>query len=116
MLKKVLKWIWQFPQNIIGFLWSRPYHTSMFFKMPDGKSIRVYFTDNVAKCGVCLGQYIILDYERYFAKSYTLEAVRHEYGHSIQSELLGPLYLINIGLVSAARNIYDRLFRELPLA
>jgi len=60
--------------------------------------------------GVCLGEYIFLDtsIEPYFEKiPYT--PLLHEHGHRIQSRILGPLYLLLVGLPSIIRNIYARL-------
>lgn len=37
----------------------------------------------------------------------------HEYGHSIQSRLLGPLYLPVVGVTSSARAAYALVYREL---
>jgi hypothetical protein len=37
----------------------------------------------------------------------------HEYGHAIQSVLLGPLYLPIIGVTSLSRVAYDRIYRLL---
>lgn len=36
----------------------------------------------------------------------------HEYGHSIQSRMLGPLYLPVVGVTSSARAIYALGYRE----
>jgi hypothetical protein len=52
--------------------------------------------------GVSLGNYIFLD-----------EASRvwdrdHEYGHSRQSKMLGPLYLLIVGLPSVIMNLISR--------
>lgn len=37
---------------------------------------------------------------------------RHEYGHTIQSRLLGPLYLPLVGLPSVLRALYARAYRR----
>lgn len=37
------------------------------------------------------------------------DGMRHEYGHTIQSRYLGPLYLLVIGLPSILGNIWDRI-------
>lgn len=59
--------------------------------------------------GVSLGKYIVFG-----DKDFTVskQDVQHEYGHQLQSEKLGWLYLITVGLVSISRNIYDRLFHK----
>src|SRR6185369_10455986 len=48
------------------------------------------------------GRYFVLD-----------ERIRdHEWGHSFQSRLLGPLYLPLVGVPSIARVLYAVVFRE----
>ena len=40
------------------------------------------------------------------------DGMKHEYGHSIQSRILGPAYLLIIGIPSLLGNIYDRVFNK----
>lgn len=80
--------------------------------MNDGTDVAVYYTSNVAGCGVSLGKYIILDYKGYH-KRHVPNTYNHEHGHQKQSLYLGPLYLIIVGLVSAlCNNVWDRLFHR----
>ena len=52
--------------------------------------------------GASLGRYIVL-------KPYdNMTTVRHEYGHVRQSRMLGPLYLIVVGIPSAINNLRSR--------
>ena len=37
----------------------------------------------------------------------------HEWGHSVQSRVLGPLYLVAVGLTSELRVLYLVTYREL---
>ena len=89
MIKKILHFIWGLPQNIIGGIM----HLIFRWKNPHKKYKNAY----VCKCplgNVSLGMFIFvsnLDWE---------ETVKHEYGHTIQSMILGPLYLLVIGLPS----------------
>jgi len=53
--------------------------------------------------GLSLGSYIFV------CQSYGEITLKHEQGHSVQSLLLGPLYLLVIGLPSISGNIYDRI-------
>jgi len=53
--------------------------------------------------GVSLGKYIIISHN---AGSQTLS---HEYGHCLQSEKLGILYLLVVGLPSITMNIMTRM-------
>lgn len=108
-LRRVLLWIWQFPQNLAGFIMTLGCPKDRREALDCGAT--VYYTDNVAGAGVCLGDYILLDREFYFPRamgSLARRAVAHESGHHAQSVMLGWLYLIVVGVPSAARNIYDR--------
>jgi len=88
---KTLLYIWQLPQHIVGLfllLILRP-ESSV-----DYMTSRLYAAERM-RGGISLGQYIIIQSGRG-----TLNTIKHEYGHSIQSKWLGPLYLIVIGLPS----------------
>lgn len=86
---KVLNAIWQFPQNIIGYI---------VLKVTRNTHIRDYGCAKVygwlRKDGISLGKYIFVPL---FADE---DYIKHEYGHSIQSKYLGWLYLLVIGLPS----------------
>lgn len=88
-LKNILLWIWQFPQHLVGLL-------ILLFIKGESKhkfdSITYYFYDPFPG-GISLGNYAIIG-------SHFEQTIRHEYGHTIQSRILGPLYLIVIGLPS----------------
>lgn len=69
--------------------------------------------------GVSLGRFIILDYryktQTIYGKQMIQYTIDHEYGHTRQSLMLGPLYLIVVGLPSALHNLYNRtLFKDEP--
>lgn len=66
---------------------------------------RMYYT-NEMPTGISLGNYIIMNTDD------KKEGLHHEYGHHIQSLILGPIYLIIIGLPSLTGNIFDRLFHS----
>lgn len=99
MWKKIknflMDWVWQLPQNLCGLVYkacisedisnhwySEPNHAHIYIKETNG--------------GVTLGKYIFV-YKRYNNLSYV---VTHETGHVQQSRILGPLYLLVIGLPS----------------
>lgn len=101
---KVFLYIWQIIQNIIGLAVigitkaeKRTYTTS-------DKDYTIYVTYK-GSFGVTLGQYIILGCSKHPVRRLD---VLHEYGHTIQSKILGPLYLIVIGLPSAINNLVRR--------
>ena len=111
MFLKILLWLWQLPQNFIGFIYSRFSKSKSTFYFNNKKTV-VYYC-SCFKSGICLGQYIILDvlYKR-LSSGKTLLTVQHEYGHSLQSQYLGCFYLLIIGLPSICRNIYSRIFKK----
>lgn len=77
------------PQNLLGLLFLLFIKGEEKHKLDD---ITFYYSDKFTG-GISLGQYIILGdkYEK---------SVRHEYGHCIQSKILGWLYLPVVGLFS----------------
>lgn len=95
---KLIKWFWQLPQNIIGLI------ATLIFRGVYSKTDKVYYT--LSNIGVSLGCYIIVN------KYCNLNVIKHEKGHQKQSLILGPLYLIIIGLPSACGNIIDRVFHK----
>lgn len=111
-IKNILLWIWQLPQNLIGFILTRRAKQYCDFVCNDYEMVRVYYTNNVFGCGVSLGKYIILDYKNYWNKPiYT--TVCHEHGHQKQSRYLGLFYLLVVGFTSAiCNNLWDRLFHK----
>lgn len=90
---RIFLWIWQLPQNILGIIVLLS--GSYVRKTLEGKSGEkiVYFFNPDRRGSITLGEYRFLDTNR-------ISTVRHEYGHTRQSRMLGPLYLIFIGLNS----------------
>lgn len=104
---KILLWLWQLPQNLIGFIYSRFAKSKDIFYFKKGKAVVFY-----APCfdaGVALGQYIILDKTYKKISRGLLTTVKHEYGHTIQSKYLGWFYLLLVGIPSLCRNIMSRI-------
>lgn len=101
--KEVLLWLWQLPQNLLGLLLLLIYKREKEYHRLNGR--RFYYTKEMLS-GISLGNYIIMNRED------RKDGMKHEYGHSIQSRILGPLYLIVIGLPSGLYNLIDRLVVE----
>jgi len=100
-LKRILFWVWSQPQTAIGYLIQ--FFVVMFNKVViiDFDAVRaIYFGSNWG--GVSLGKFIFMCKEMLFEDKYT----KHEFGHSMQSLYLGPLYLLVIGLPSILRALY----------
>ena len=106
---KILVWIWQFPQNLIGLLLTRKYEFKCARNV-NGKWVNVYFKPFFYG-GISLGDFIILDYY-YCGRACSKQVFAHEYGHSRQSLILGWLYLPLVGLPSIIGNVWDRLFHK----
>lgn len=102
-------WIWQLPQHIgavIVFL-ANINHTVKRERF----GITYYVVKHIWDCGVSLGNYIFLDSDT--LRRYSEETVKHEHGHSIQSKIFGPTYLIFVGLLSFCGNVVDRIMQKI---
>lgn len=94
-MKKVLLFLWTLPQSLLGFLLSLLCKKRILY----GKNVYVWCFSGA----VSLGLYIFVSKKALDTKKYPVYSefvVAHEYGHYKQSLLLGPLYLIIIGLPS----------------
>lgn len=90
-IKDSLMWLWQFPQNLLaicieGILCEAAYREGIV----RGNTM-IY---NYVLPTMSLGSYIFVNIMS------TDIAVKHSHGHSKQSRILGPLYLIVIGIPS----------------
>ena len=97
-MKKVLLYLWQLPQNVLGLLViliTGAHHTVLNWEWI--ASTYPYF-------GVCLGKYIIFG-----GAGGGITSLKHEQGHQKQSQILGPLYLI-ICLLSVLGNIIVKIW------
>jgi hypothetical protein len=88
---KLLKYIWQLPQNIIGLAISLRYRRKGYKTLVYNDRLITYWDSHA---GLSLGKYIFVNE---LASKFT---IKHEYGHTKQSLMLGWLYLLVIGLPS----------------
>ena len=99
-------WVWQLPQNLLGLafgLFVRP-----CLDVPCGDSRAVVRRSDRMRGGISLGRYV-------YVESATQETVKHELGHCAQSRMLGPLYLLVIGLPSLVwAALYGRVISATP--
>lgn len=89
VLKNLLLYVWQLPQNLLGLLF-------LLFIRNEKKHILAgvtFYQSSTFPGGISLGQYIIMGYA-------TEKDVKHEFGHCIQSKILGWFYLPIVGLLS----------------
>ena len=89
----MLYYLWELPQNLLGLL--------VILFTGAKKDVCIWRTYKF-RFGVSLGNYII------FGKGFTNKDYLHEIGHQRQSRMLGPLYLLIIGLPSLIGNIIWR--------
>lgn len=111
-MKNFLLWIWQLPQNIIG--WAM----LMYFYGKDRGEYTVSERDGVTFMrtpsmpgGVSLGDYVFLRLRRWMRESDYELSEAHEWGHCRQSRRLGWLYLFVVGIPSALHNLWHRSHR-----
>lgn len=109
--KKFLFLTWQLPTNLIALLLSLLVlclEESSFALFKESILIRMKFSgSHLSKSSFCLGAIIITP------ENSPEEILLHEYGHSLQSQLLGPFYFLLIGLPSLFRaSIYSYFYRS----
>lgn len=86
----VLQILWGFPQTLLGF--------AVFLRLRKATHYRYHgavVTEWKKRTGMSLGLFLFVP-EGDYGKDFLV----HEYGHTIQSLLLGPLYLVVIGVPS----------------
>lgn len=97
----ILMYIWQILQNIIGLILIAWYKPQRMHKLDNG--VEIHYSHKMTG-GISLGNYCIVNtghYRKDINESMKRDTVRHEaIGHTMQSRMLGPLYLIVIGLPS----------------
>lgn len=94
LLTGFIKFLWQLPQELLGFIY--------YMYLRNKEEIldictfqgAIVFIKKTSCGSVTLGQHIFL------SSKATDATVKHEWGHTRQSLILGPLYLIIIGLPS----------------
>lgn len=98
ILYYLLQWTWGIIQNVIGLL--------LFLITLPKREIRMFNGAIVSRWNVkgsmSLGMFIFLGRD-------DIRIIVHEYGHSIQSIILGPFYLLVIGIPSY---IWCNVFRK----
>lgn len=91
---EVLRFIWQLPQVVVAFIyyWYLTYKNDILDTCAYKGAI--VFIKRKSCGSVTLGQHIFL------SPRATDNTLKHEWGHTRQSLMLGPLYLIIIGIPS----------------
>lgn len=90
----LIQWTWGFLQSFIGLI----------LTLKQGKAKREFYHGAIITYhngnwgGISLGMFTVINGHR--PPVWTKYARTHEYGHTIQSLILGPLYLFIIGIPS----------------
>lgn len=104
---KYLLFLHQLPQNLLGLLVYLVNVKSVKKVYDCTLGIWFYTAKHVSDTGISLGRFIFLDSDNYTS----IESIKHERGHQIQSLYLGWLYLLVIGLPSVIGNILHRFIK-----
>ena len=115
MMKLIMKYImnlilfiWQLPQHIVALIYFG-YLVMMCKDLGvDSRYKQAIVIPCIMRGAVTLGNYVFVGLNSEYRKT-----VKHELGHTIQSKILGPLYLIVIGIPSITYCGLRRLFSSL---
>lgn len=91
----LMDWVWQLPQNLMGLVYKGFIYEEIskdFYNEEENYHLLIKESNG----GVTLGKYIFV-YRRF---NDLAKVIRHESGHVRQSKILGPFYLLVIGLPS----------------
>ena len=107
-IRNLILFIWQLPQHIIALIYFG-YLVMMCKDLGvDSRYKQAIVIPCIMRGAVTLGNYVFVGLNSEYRKT-----VKHELGHIIQSKILGPLYLIVIGIPSITYCGLRRLFPSL---
>lgn len=97
-LKSSLLWLWQLPQNLCGIIYRSISKDNRIcvIENDDSRSVGAKVYLQRAKGSVTLGKYVFINQD-YTDKE---AVIKYKCGHVKQSKILGPLYLLVIGIPS----------------
>lgn len=104
-IRNLILFIWQLPQHIVALIYFG-YLVMMCKDLGvDSRYKQAIVIPCIMRGAVTLGNYVFVGLNSEYRKT-----VKHELGHTIQSKILGPLYLIVIGIPSITYCGLRRLF------
>lgn len=102
----IIYFTWCILQTLIGlFLYLIYKLRNKIVAVKKIKTARLIFVKTKLFTGVSLGRYIFISDSEIKNEN----TIKHEYGHTVQSFIFGPLYLLAVGLPSVLRNIIWRI-------
>ena len=107
-IRNLILFIWQLPQHIVALIYFG-YLVMMCKDLGvDSRYKQAIVIPCIMRGAVTLGNYVFVGLNSEYK-----ETVKHELGHTIQSKILGPLYLIIIGIPSITYCGLRRIFPSL---
>ena len=107
-IRNLILFIWQLPQHIVALIYF-VYLVMMCKDLGvDSRYKQAIVIPCIMRGAVTLGNYVFVGLNSEYK-----ETVKHELGHTIQSKILGPLYLIVIGIPSITYCGLRRIFPSL---
>lgn len=107
-IRNLILFIWQLPQHIVALIYFG-YLVMMCKDLGvDSRYKQAIVIPCVMRGAITLGNYVFVGLNSEYRKT-----VKHELGHTIQSKILGPLYLIVIGIPSITYCGLRRIFPSL---
>ena len=107
-IRNLILFIWQLPQHIVAIIYFG-YLVMMCKDLGiDSRYKQAIVIPCVMRGAITLGNYVFVGLNSEYK-----ETVKHELGHTIQSKILGPLYLIIIGIPSITYCGLRRIFPSL---
>lgn len=103
-MKNVILFLWQLPQNILGFFMIIFLDAYKPCFDPE-KEFWIYYKTRFSSFS--LGYFVVMN-----GFIYSEIDLKHEFGHQKQSIYLGWLYIPIIGIPSFLGNIWDRIFHK----
>lgn len=99
-----MQFMWELPQNLLGIALLRIMQGKIISK--EKNRCRLFI--QVSGFAISLGYYVF--WSAYERDGRIHDQKIHEYGHALQSQMLGPLYLLIVGIPSLLRNLYGRFY------
>ena len=107
ILFHILQLTWCLPQNIVGGVAALLFRGKRY--RYHGSLVTVYRGEKLAKKLGAFSLSAFIFVPEIWPENYRRHVVVHEYGHTVQSLILGPFYLLAVGLPSVLwANVYCR--------
>lgn len=106
LLLSTFFFIWELPQNLSGLITYLLVRKQ--FSAKEKRQMRRFY--QVPGFSATLGSYVFWSASTPMNGSASPTVKHHEFGHSVQSRILGPFFLIVVGIPSVSRNLYGRYY------